>query len=199
MDTLNLRTEYRQLYAPRPEPLLLTVPELPFLMIDGKGDPDGPEYAAAVSALYAVAYGIRALLKSAGTVLYSVPPLQGQWDGGPSADRSDWTWTMMIQQPPQADPATVTEAFAITRKKKPNLPVDQVRWDLFDEGECAQILHIGPYATEPPTRDRLLAFLTDQGRTLRGRHHEIYLSAPGRVAPEAMKTLIRYPVTASQH
>ncbi|MBL1076254.1 GyrI-like domain-containing protein [Nocardia sp. 2] len=196
MDTLDFKKEYRELYAARAEPLLLTVPELPYLMIDGKGDPDGPEYATAVSALYSVAYGIRGVLKTAGTVIYTVPPLSGQWDGGPSADRSDWTWTMMLQQPPQADSAVVDEAFAVTRKKKAELPIDRVRFERFDEGECGQILHIGPYATEPPTRDRLLEFLAGQGRTISGRHHEIYLSAPGRVAPEKMKTLIRYPVRA---
>ncbi|MGV9409511.1 GyrI-like domain-containing protein [Nocardia sp. NPDC003693] len=194
MDTLDFKKQYRELYAARPEPVLLTVPELPYLMIDGKGDPDGPEYAAAVSALYSVAYGVRALLKSAATVIYSVPALSGQWDGGPSADRSDWTWTMMLQQPPQATPEVVAEAFTVTGKKKPELPVDQVRWENFDEGECGQILHVGPYATEPPTRDRLMDFLAAQGRTIAGRHHEIYLSAPGRVAPERLKTLIRYPV-----
>ncbi|MEU0540941.1 GyrI-like domain-containing protein [Nocardia sp. NPDC005978] len=193
MDTLDFKKQYRELYAARPAPVLLTVPELPYLMIDGKGDPDGAEYAAAVSALYSVAYGIRGLLKSAGTVIYSVPPLSGQWDGGPTADRSDWTWTMMLQQPAQAVDV-VDEAFAGVRGKKPELPIDEVRWELFDEGECGQILHVGPYATEPPTRDRLMEFLAAQGRTIRGRHHEIYLSAPGRVAPEKLKTLIRYPV-----
>ncbi|QLY32922.1 GyrI-like domain-containing protein [Nocardia huaxiensis] len=196
MDTLDFKKAYRDLYAARREPVLLTVPPLPYLMIDGIGDPDGAEYKATVGALYAVAYGIRGLLKSAGTVVYSVPPLQGQWDGGPTADRSTWTYTMMIQQPPQADSALVQEAFAVTRKKKPDAPIDRVRWEIFDEGESGQILHVGPYATEPPTRDRLMEFLAAQGKKLRGRHHEIYLSAPGRVAPEAMKTLIRYPVTA---
>jgi hypothetical protein len=38
------------------------------------------------------------------------------------------------------------------------------------------------------------AYAFDQGYTLRGKHHEIYLSDPNRTAPERLKTVIRQPI-----
>ncbi|MFI9102302.1 GyrI-like domain-containing protein [Streptomyces fildesensis] len=55
-------------------------------------------------------------------------------------------------------------------------------------------MHTGPYDTETATIDRLRSFLDTGGYAVAGRHHEIYLSNPGRTAPEAMRTIIRYPV-----
>ena len=55
-------------------------------------------------------------------------------------------------------------------------------------------MHIGPYADEAPTIERLHAFVTSQGYELRGRHHEIYLGDPRRTKPERLKTVLRHPV-----
>ncbi|MFF4774233.1 GyrI-like domain-containing protein [Microtetraspora fusca] len=197
----DFKKEYRELYTAGPEPRLVQAPELPYLMIDGVGDPSSSGYASAVKALYGVAYAIRFALKGAGVVEYPVMPLQGLWwaDEKPPSDfvahRDLWQWTMMILQPPQADAALFDEAVATARKKKPSSPIDRVRLEPLREGWCGQILHVGPYSTEDATLERLHAFLEEGGHAIRGRHHEIYLSVPGRTAPEKMKTIIRYPVT----
>jgi hypothetical protein len=52
-------------------------------------------------------------------------------------------------------------------------------------------MHFGPFADEPPTVERLLAFVGESGLKIRGRHEEWYLSRPGA---KAMKTVILYPV-----
>jgi hypothetical protein len=70
-----------------------------------------------------------------------------------------------------------------------------VRLERFSEGRAAQVMHIGPYATEGPTIQRLHAFIAEQGCERAGKHHEIYLSDPRRSAPEKMKTIVRQPVT----
>ncbi|WP_067175966.1 GyrI-like domain-containing protein [Microtetraspora niveoalba] len=198
----DFKKTYRELYSAGPEPALVRAPELPYLMIDGMGDPDSaPGYASAVEALYAVAYTIRFALKGAGVVEYPVMPLQGQWwtdedhRSDYAAHRDQWRWTMMIMQPPQADGAMFDAAVATARKKKPSAPIDRVRLETLHEGWCGQILHVGPYSTEAATVGRLHAFLEEGGHAINGRHHEIYLSMPGRTAPEKMKTIIRYPVT----
>ena len=81
------------------------------------------------------------------------------------------------------------------RREKKDLPaLPLVRFELLEEGTCAQILHRGPYADEPPNIRRLHEFIAAQGLRLTGRHHEIYLNAPGRGDPARMKTLIRQPV-----
>jgi len=61
-------------------------------------------------------------------------------------------------------------------------------------------MHIGPYAAEAPTIQRLHDFLHGQGYTFDGlvqKHHEIYLSDPRRAAPDKMKTIIRQAVKAN--
>ena len=56
------------------------------------------------------------------------------------------------------------------------MALDRVRFEAFEEGPCAQILHVGPFSEEGPTIQRLHQHIKDTGRNLRGRHHEIYLS-----------------------
>jgi hypothetical protein len=190
-----MRKQHKDLFSGKKEPALIEVPSLPYLMVDGKGAPESADYATAVSALYSVAYAIKFALKP--DVEYSVPPLQGQWwaadyDVFTTGDRSAWCWTMMIMQPRQASAEIVSEAMAKARKRK---PIDGVRFEHFEEGTCAQILHTGPYSEEPATIARLMAFISGSGRQITGNHHEIYLTRPRTDAPEKMRTLIRYPVT----
>ncbi|MDS1030859.1 GyrI-like domain-containing protein, partial [Bacillota bacterium LX-D] len=70
--------------------------------------------------------------------------------------------------------------------------------EAFDEGLCVQIMHIGPYSTEPETMKKIDAFIAQEGLKDRlgigGKHHEIYLSDPRKSKPERMKTVLRHPV-----
>jgi hypothetical protein len=76
--------------------------------------------------------------------------------------------------------------------------LSKMRLEYFEEGLCAQVMHIGPYATEPATIERMSAFLLQNGyRDLVGRggkHHEIYLGDPRRAAPDRLKTVLRHPI-----
>jgi hypothetical protein len=56
-------------------------------------------------------------------------------------------------------------------------------------------MHIGPYAEERPTIERLHAFIAAQGLRPRGAHHEIYLGDPRRGDPSKLKTVLRQPVS----
>jgi hypothetical protein len=55
-------------------------------------------------------------------------------------------------------------------------------------------MHVGAYADERPTIEKLHAFIAEHDYPFRGKHHEIYLSDPRRCAPSRMKTVIRQPV-----
>jgi hypothetical protein len=79
--------------------------------------------------------------------------------------------------------------------------LEEVKFERFEEGLCAQIFHPGPYGeAERPTVDRLHAFIAAQGYEKCGNHHEIYLNSPLRTAPEKLKTIIRQPICkASGH
>jgi hypothetical protein len=59
-------------------------------------------------------------------------------------------------------------------------------------------MHIGPYATEPATVERMRAFAAESGYRdcvgLGGKHHEIYLGDPRKAHPAKLKTVLRHPV-----
>ncbi len=65
------------------------------------------------------------------------------------------------------------------------------------EGLCVQTLHLGPYSDEGPVLARLHGeYMPANGLDFNGRHHEIYLGDPRRVAPEKLRTILRQPVVA---
>jgi hypothetical protein len=151
MPTIDYKKELKHLYAPSAKnPVLVEVPPLHYLMIDGQGDPNSaPAYAAAVEALYALAYALKFMVKREQSVDYGVMPLEGLWwgqgiDWHDSSQRAGWQWTMMIMQPDYVTAALFEQAVVQTRKKKPGLALDHVRFERYDEGRAGQIMHIGP-------------------------------------------------------
>lgn len=201
MPSVDLRRELREPYSATTTPAFVEVPDLPFLMIDGHGDPDtAPAYAEAVQALYSVAYTIRFALKRGPAALDApVMPLEGLWwaadmSAFTTGDKSQWDWTMMITVPEQVTGQTVEDARTDAARKKHLAGIDRVRLERFAEGRCAQIMHLGPYSVEGPTVATLHAFIADQGCVLTGKHHEIYLGDPRRAAPERLRTIVRQPV-----
>lgn len=202
MQTIDLKKELKLLYAALPgKCMLIEVPPLNFLMIDGTGNPNtAPEYAEAVQALYTLAYTIKFSLKKAGIADYPVMASEGLWWMEDmtrfSVERKDdWLWTMMIMQPDVVTPQVVEAARAEAKKKKPSPALDRVRLERYAEGLSAQIMHIGPYSAEAPTIQHLHGFIAESGYQRRGKHHEVYLGDPRRTAPEKLKTIIRQPVS----
>lgn len=201
MAKLDYTKERKDLYAPSAGQItIVDVPEFAFLSIEGEGAPDSEAYHAAVEALYAVAYGVKfAVKKAADGIDYRVLPLEGLWSWGEGqesypGDRSLWRWTAMIRQPGFVTQAIVDAAKTAAAKKKslPALPL--MRFSVLEEGRCVQLLHIGPYAAEHDAILRMRQFIVEHGLRWRGPHHEIYLSDPGRTAPEKLRTVLREPV-----
>lgn len=100
----------------------------------------------------------------------------------------------MIMQPEYVTPLLVTQALALSAQKKPLSALSRIRFAPYAEGLSAQIMHLGPYAEEAPTIEKLHAYIDEQGYRLRGKHHEIYLSDPRHSAPSRMKTILRQPI-----
>ena len=188
--------------APRDRIRLLTIPEHRFVMIDGEGPPAGEAFEARMAGLYPVAYGLRFALKRRG-VVGKVGPLEGLWwttDGSQdldtilAGDRGTWRWTLMISLPDEATDAEIEEHLAAGRARLAPQLAEELRVEPFGEGAAAQILHVGPYAEERPTIERLHQQIAEAGSRPRGRHHELYLGDPRRSAPERLRTVLRHPV-----
>ncbi|MFZ6749920.1 GyrI-like domain-containing protein [Undibacterium sp. Ren11W] len=203
MEKIDLKKELKHLYlASAKEVVQVQVPPLKFLMVDGAGDPNtSPEYAEAIEALFSVSYTAKFMLKKGEQAVdYAVMPLEGLWWADDmsvfaSEDKSQWQWTMMIMQPSFVADTVIEAAIAEVKKKKALSAISRLRLESFTEGLCAQVLHLGPFAEEGPTIQRLHDFI--DGRSARvGKHHEIYLSDIRRADPKNWKTIIRHPMQA---
>ena len=155
--------------------------------------------AQAVEALFSVAYTAKFMLKkSTDAIDYVVMPLEGLWwsddlSAFVANDRARWKWTMMIMQPSFVSGSVISAAIVEARRRRPLPAIDRMRLEEFTEGPCAQILHVGPFADEGPTIQRLHNFIESRG-VLTGKHHEIYLTDIRRADPKNWKTIIRQPM-----
>jgi len=204
MKKIDMKKELRHLYGASPkEVAVVDVPEMNFLMADGRGNPNtSPAFKDAVEALYALSYALKFMIKKGKQAVdFSVMPLEGLWWADDmtvfAADKKEeWKWTVIIMQHEYVKRTLVNEAVLQVEKKK-RLPVlAKVRFDRFCEGLSAQIMHLGPYSAEGPTVKRLHDFIRENHYNLRGKHHEIYLGDPRRGASDKMKTIIRQPIGA---
>jgi hypothetical protein len=208
----NLRGDISVLYKGRKGSVdFVDVPSLLFAVVRGQGDPEGPDFAAALQALFTVSYAAHFGLKKQTGEITKVMPLEALWwfdapgqpqgmqgvaagfSGLAGIDRESWQWQAMMVQPAPIDEGVLERATEQSRAK--GLPsLDLLRFERWEEGRCAQTLHVGPYADEGPTIALLDSAITAAGLQVRGRHHEIYLGDPRRSAPEKLRTLIRHPV-----
>jgi hypothetical protein len=201
--TLDLRKDLKHLYKPSAkQPVLVDVPPMRFLAIDGAGPPGGDAFQAVMQALFTVAYSVRFAAKKRLDLVYPVMAPEGlYWDVGggplePGGPPENMAWTLQIMLPDEVPQEFVEEVrgeAAAKGKGGPSLGDVKVR--VFDEGRCVQIMHIGPYDAEAATIERLAAFAAQEGYRLTGKHHEIYMGDPRRSAPEKLKTTLRFGVT----
>jgi hypothetical protein len=201
MKKIDLKKELKHLYsASAKEAVIVEVPKMNFLVVDGQGDPNtAQEYRDAMEALYAVSYTLKFMIKRGEEVDYVVMPLEGVWwtedmTKFTMESKDAWKWTSMIMQPDYVTEELVQRALEQVREKKDLPALSVMRFEGVHEGLSAQIMHIGPYSAEGPTIERLHNFIREKRYELRGKHHEIYLGDPRRSKPEKMKTVIRQPI-----
>jgi hypothetical protein len=201
MEILDLKKRYSALYGPKSSvPVLVEVPPLRFPMLDGIGGVGEPDFQLSMSALFGLAYPVKFSAKKRLGISYPVMPAEGlYWDaddgpGSAPASLESTAWRLMIMLPDQVDSEFVDEVRVKVAAKKDLPRLGDIRVQTFSEGASVQALHVGPYAEETPTVDRLLAFARERGVEVFGSHHEIYLSDPNRTKSEKLKTVLRYPV-----
>lgn len=206
--TFDYKKEYKEFYLPPRKPGIVMIPEMHFIAVNGKGDPNEPEgeYKTAIGLLYGIAFTIKMSYKGShkidGYFPYVVPPLEGLWrqSGGGMIDyarKEKFEWTSMIRLPEFVTKEEFNWAIEEATVKKQQ-DFTKVKFLNYDEGLCVQCMHIGSYDEEPETIRLMHAYLEEQGYTEdfsdTRLHHEIYLSDPRRVTPDKLRTVIRHPV-----
>jgi hypothetical protein len=205
------RKKDKTLYLPKVVPSIIDVPEMTYLMISGAGNPNSESFSQDVSALYAVTYGIRMAPKKKieipGYFEYTVFPLEGLWDltkegrrlyqeGHSVTELKDYlVYTVMIRQPDFVTQELFESIRQTTYEKKKNTRILNVERKTYREGLCCQMLHLGSYDDEPKTFAEMERRMLEQGYQRKSKQHkEIYLSDPSKVAPEKLKTTLRFSI-----
>ncbi len=195
------RKQLEELYLPPTDNFVLVdVPRMKFLMIDGEGNPEGESFRRALQWIFAVLYPIKRVAKERMGKHFVEPPLEGLWWADDIADfvagrKDKLKWRLMIPATPDwVTPALFAKAVAQAAKRLGKAPRG-LRLDVFHEGRSVQIMHVGPPAEQCETMTRLhKEFLPARRLVCNGPHHEIYLTDPRRVAPAKQKTVLRQPV-----
>ena len=179
------------LYRAGDRPEIVTVPPANYVAVRGRGDPNTTDgaYQRALAVLYALAYTLKTSPRKGkaipGFFDYVVPPLEGFWrqegvDGADYGRKADFAWAVE----------------GAARRKK--LDCSAAELLTVEEELCVQMLHTGPFETEPETVKVMDAFLAEHGYvndlTDRRLHHEIYLSDARKTTPDRWRTILRHPV-----
>ncbi|MBS5335128.1 MAG: transcriptional regulator [Clostridiales bacterium] len=202
------KKEYKEFYMPGKKPSIAEIPEMNYIAVRGKGDPnqENGSYQNSLKLLYPVAFTIKMSYKGShnieGYFEYVVPPLEGFWwqddiFGVDYSQKDKFNFISVIRLPDFVSKEDFEWAIYEASAKK-GMDFSSVEFMTIEEGLCVQCMHIGPYDNEPETVDIMNKFLRKEGYENdfeSGRlHHEIYLSDPRRCQPQRLKTVIRHPI-----
>lgn len=196
------RKTEKTLYLPPRQPVLVNVEEHPYITIHGEGSPDDPAFARNIEALYSIAYGIkmsdRKGIVTEGFHDYAVYPLEGIWDINEAArkkgtfTREQLVYTLMIRQPDFVTQKLFDQVVTLKQYGDNDPLLRNVSFLRQGDGKCVQMLHVGPFATEKESFDRIEAYLIANGLKRRDlTHREIYLSDFRKTDPNELKTVLR--------
>jgi hypothetical protein len=204
MKDADMKARLKELYLPLAKDFVLVdVPEMRFVMIDGQGAADRVALDHAVKWLFAAIYPIKRLARERMGKNFVEPPLEGLWWADDIQDficgkRDKLHWRMMIVYEPDWLTPEMFDSAVATATTRLGAPPASLRLERYPEGLSVQIMHVGPPSAEASTIARLhREFLPAHNLIPNGHHHEIYLNDPNRAAPEKLKTVLRHPVRSS--
>lgn len=200
------RKKEKNIYLPKNKPEHIHIPPFKFFTISGAGNPNGEHFPGYIEVLYSLSYAIRMSHKKGlapeGYYEYTVYPLEGIWDVNEQAksnhsefNKDDLVFKLMIRQPDFVASDFAQQMLELTKEKKPHPLLDQVNFETIEDGNSVQMMHLGPYDDEPASFERMEEFAEENGLVRLSKiHREIYLSDFRKVAPEKLKTVLRFKV-----
>lgn len=195
----------KEIYLPKSEPTIVTVPKQNFITISGTGNPNSSDFAEKVGILYSLAYAVKMMPKQGytpeGYIDYTVYPLEGVWDltedGKKSStfNKDELVYTIMIRQPDFVTVDVFNRAMDKVKKKNPSILLEDVKFETYEDGLCVQMLHIGSYDNEPASFQKMKDFIKENNLQIKTLiHREIYISDARKTEPSKLKTVLRYKV-----
>jgi hypothetical protein len=190
-----------ELFEATSEVRVVTVPARTVVSIEGHGAPEGTEFQHGVAAVFGIAYTLKFSRKHTEGTDFKVGPLEVRWwTESPSgtirnAPRETWCWRLRLAVPSDVSAKEVASAIAdATTKKHGKLSgsaaAKRVVCERVRAQRVAQTLHVGPYAAEQTSFERIFHAIDRLGFTPGKAHIEVYLNDPKRTKPERLKTVI---------
>ena len=201
MGALDSKERLKELYLPSAKDFVLVdVPELQFVMVDGEGSPDGERFSHMIRWLFTVIHPIKLIAKERMGKNFVEPPLECLWWSDDINDfitgkKATLKWRLMVVATADWLKKKMFEQAVEKASRKLGEPPSGLRLEKYAEGKSVQIMHVGPPGTQAAPIARLHnQFLPAHNLVPNGHHHEIYLNDPRRVAPEKLRTVLRQPV-----
>ena len=201
------RKKEKEVYLPKNKPTVIQIPEYKYFTIKGTGNPNDDYFSEYIRVLYSLSYAVKMSIKKGiepkGYFDYTVYPLEGVWDINEEAkkkfdgkfDKNDLVFKLMIRQPDFVDEQFAMMILERTKQKKFNVLLDNVKFEKITDGVCVQMMHLGSYDNEPESFKQMEDFAQQQNLTRISKvHREIYISDARKVAPEILKTVLRFQV-----
>ena len=206
MDKLDLTKKYKTYYTAKTKPELVQIEGAQFISICGKGDPNDKPFSDNIEALYSTAYTLKFIYKAIEKD-FVVSKLEGLWwfdeakytgkdmvTTTVEVPRSEWEYRLLIRLPDFVTEQELEKAKETVLSKKGIQLAKHIEFHEMTEGKCVQMLHIGPFSTEPATLKQIQNFCETNALTKNGFHHEIYLSDFRKTESDKLKTILREPV-----
>jgi len=171
------------LFADLRDPRLTHMSDERMLVVDATGDPNIVG-ARAFKQLFGRYYTLERVSRR-----QRPPAPRARWPKPAETPRQQWVGHYALPVPGAA---------ALPSAARGDLPTSIATWAY---GDVAEVLHVGPYSTEEPDINRLLAFVTSKGYRAVGDHEEEYVRGPGAFFagdPSKYLTIIRLRVEKSR-
>ncbi|MFW5786478.1 MAG: GyrI-like domain-containing protein [bacterium] len=199
MRRIDLTRQRKSHFTARRKPQVVELSPATYVMIEGTGDPSNTrEFEEKTQLLHNLVGRIRTIGGSGDRNL-AVPPLEALWwtenpEDFSLQNRDLWKWTAMLMVPDFVTRDDFERARESLTHGRDDDALVALRLGTLQEGLCVQVLHVGPYSEEGATLRLLNDFMESRGYRTRGKHHEVYLGNPRKVAPEKLRTIVRRPV-----
>ncbi len=202
-----MKHEYRKhektLYGLNSSPKIIEVPTLNYICLNGKGNPNTPEFSHKIEALYSVAYTLKMFPRKGIEIKdfqdYTVYPLEGVWDLSEKGrqeenlNKDELIYTLMIRQPSFITKELFDKAIEVSKIK--NDEIIDIEWLETPAKQCVQVLHIGSFDSEIESFKKINEFCELSGLKRKSLiHREIYLSDFRKTKTESLKTILQIEI-----
>jgi hypothetical protein len=186
-------------------PSEIVVPPVKIIAVEGNQPPGSHEFQIAIATIYDISFALKGLLKfkrvrqPQGYFDYKAGSLEALWtsESGGKVDLDDpetLRWKVFLMVPAFVTDEMVGLAAVQARENHPENVYAPARLEILDEGNCVQVVHVGPHDEEAPAREKLHLYCAEHGLEEAGPQHDVYISDENLTAPSRLETVIRYPV-----